>query len=111
MRLTFTNRGAPDWLLLQRFGGKVGRGLAAELSRRHDFSTRVEFCAAPVLTSYTGEDESFDATGHNDKVETVVCSRTKGVQKVDLTRGQRLEGFSDWLTGKLRGLLGEGGHS
>jgi hypothetical protein len=110
VRLTFTNRGAPDWLLLQRFGGEVGRGLAAELSRRHDFPTRVEFCVAPVLTSYTGEDESFDATGHNGKVETVVCSRTKGVQKVDLTRGQRLEGCFDRLLGMLRGLPG-GVHS
>ena len=84
MRLTFTNRGAPDWLLLQRFGGKVGRGLAAELSRRHDFPTRIEFCVAPVLTGYSGQDESFDTTGHNGKIQTNVCSRTKGAWSVDI---------------------------
>jgi hypothetical protein len=84
VRLTFTNRGAPDWLLLQRFGGKVGRDLAAELSRRHDFPTRIEFCVPPVLTGYSGQDESFDTTGHNGKTQTNVCSRTKGAWSVDI---------------------------
>ena len=37
VRLTFANTDTLCQLLLQRFGGKVGRGLAAELSRRHDF--------------------------------------------------------------------------
>lgn len=45
---------ALDQLLLERFGGKMG-----------EFSNRLEFCAAPVLTGYTGEDESFAETGHN----------------------------------------------
>jgi len=75
VRLTFTNRGVPDWLLLQRFGGKVGWGLAAELSRRHDFSNQVEFCAGQVLTGYRGNDES--------------CTGTKGVQSVDVAQPGR----------------------
>jgi hypothetical protein len=33
---TFFNMRALDRLLLERFGGMVGRGLAVELSRRHD---------------------------------------------------------------------------
>jgi hypothetical protein len=32
---------ALNQLLLLRFGGKVGRGLAAELSRRHAYSNRL----------------------------------------------------------------------
>jgi hypothetical protein len=32
---------ALDQLLLERFGGKAGRGLALELSRRHDYSNRL----------------------------------------------------------------------
>jgi hypothetical protein len=98
-----------DQLLLRRLAGKVSRCLALEVSRGSELSTQMEFPFTPVLTSYSGEDESFDAIGHNGKVETVVCSRTKGVQKVDLTRGQRLEGCFDGLLGMLRGLPGEGG--
>ena len=72
------NARALDQLLLERFGGKVGRGLAGELSRAHDFSNQMESLFAPDLTGYTGQDESFDATGHNGKMQTLVCRRTKG---------------------------------
>jgi hypothetical protein len=33
---TIVNRHALDWLLLERFGGKLGRGLAVERPRRRD---------------------------------------------------------------------------
>jgi hypothetical protein len=78
VRLTFANTDTLDQILLRRFGGKVERGLAAELSRCHDFSNRVGFCAAPAPTGHSGKDESFDTTGHNGKAQTNVCSRTKG---------------------------------
>jgi hypothetical protein len=39
-----------DQFLLRRFGSKVGRGLAVELSRRRDSSRRVESLFIPVLT-------------------------------------------------------------
>jgi hypothetical protein len=79
---TFGNRDALNRLLLQRFGGKLRWGLGAECSRHCELSSRLEFCAAPVLTVYTGQDESFDARGHNGKVQTLNCSRTKGGKRV-----------------------------
>ena len=57
-----------DHLLLERYRGKVGRGLAVELSRRQQLVNVHQFRAAPVLTRQsdnTGEDESFAETGHN----------------------------------------------
>jgi len=39
-----------DQFLLRRFGSKVGRCLAVELSRRRDSSRRVESLFIPVLT-------------------------------------------------------------
>jgi hypothetical protein len=56
---------ALDRLLLERFGGKVGRGLAVRLSRRNS-SRRVESLFTPVLTGHTGKDEFFAETEHND---------------------------------------------
>lgn len=43
VRLTFANVDTLDQLLLRRFGGKVRRGLTAELSRRHDFPIEWNF--------------------------------------------------------------------
>jgi hypothetical protein len=82
VRSTFVNRDALDQRLLQRFGGKVRWGLAAECSRHRELSNRLEFCAALVLTGYTGKDESSAETGDNGAVQTLNCSRTKGVQRV-----------------------------
>ena len=65
MRSTLVNMHALDRLLLERFGGKAGRGLALRLSRRRDNSGRLEFLFAPVLTGHSGEDESSAETGHN----------------------------------------------
>jgi hypothetical protein len=56
---------ALDHLLLERFGGNVGRGRAVELSRGCDSSRRLESLFTLVLTSYTGKDESSAETGHN----------------------------------------------
>jgi hypothetical protein len=44
------NARALDQLLLERFGGKVGRGLALKVSRRRDVSTQAESLFTPVLT-------------------------------------------------------------
>ena len=41
---------ALDRLLLERFGGKVGRGLALEYSRHRAHSNHVESLFVPVLT-------------------------------------------------------------
>ena len=43
--LTFANTDTLDQLLLRRFGGKVGRGLTAELSGRHDFLIEWSFAS------------------------------------------------------------------
>ena len=43
VRLTFANTDTLDQLILRRFGGKVRRGLTAELSRRHDFPIEWNF--------------------------------------------------------------------
>ena len=56
---------ALDPLLLERYRGKVGRGLAFQLSRRRDSSRRVESLFIAVLTSYTEKDESSAETGDN----------------------------------------------
>ena len=39
-----------DQLLLERYRGKVGRGLAVRLSRRRDNSRRLESLFTPLLT-------------------------------------------------------------
>jgi hypothetical protein len=62
---TFVSRDALDQLLLERFGGKVGRSLPVRLSRRRDSSRRVESLFGPVLTSHTEKDETFVETEHN----------------------------------------------
>ena len=56
---------ALDQLLLERYGGKVGRGLAFQLSRRRDSSRRVESLFIPVLTNHTEKDESSAETRNN----------------------------------------------
>ena len=56
---------ALDQLLLERYGGKVGRGLAFQLSRRLVSSRRVESLFTPVLTGHTEKDESSAKTGDN----------------------------------------------
>jgi hypothetical protein len=64
---TFVNTDALDQLLLERYCGKVGWGLAVELSPRRDSSRRVESLFTLVLMSqsdHTG-DESFAETVHN----------------------------------------------
>jgi hypothetical protein len=76
--LTKANMHALAKLLLERFGGKVGRGLALRLSRRRDLSGRLESLFAPVLTSLTVEDESPAEMGDNERMQTNVCGRAKG---------------------------------
>jgi hypothetical protein len=74
-----------------------------------DFSSRVESLFTPILISLSKGSAGCTETGDNGRMQTKVCNKTKGVQSVDLTRGQMLEGYFDGLLGKLRGLLGEGG--
>ena len=65
---TFVNTDALHQLLLERYCGKVGWGLAVELSPRRDSSRREDSLFTLVLTSqsdHTGEDESFAETVHN----------------------------------------------
>jgi hypothetical protein len=65
---TFVNTDALDQLLLERYCGKVGWGLAVELSPRRDSSRRVESLFTLVVecqSDHTGEDESFAETVHN----------------------------------------------
>jgi hypothetical protein len=59
-RRSRVERAALDRLLLQRFQGKVGRGLAIQLARRRGASKQAESLFTPVLTGYTGQDESCD---------------------------------------------------
>jgi hypothetical protein len=56
---------ALDQLLLERYCGKVGWGLANRLSCQSDDSRRLESLFALGLTSHTEKDESFAETGHN----------------------------------------------
>jgi N6-adenosine-specific RNA methylase IME4 len=65
---TFVNTDALDQLLLKRYCGKVGWGLAVELSPRRDSSRRVESLFTLVVkcqSDHTGEEESFAETVHN----------------------------------------------
>jgi hypothetical protein len=71
-----------DHLLLRRLAGKLRCCLTLEVSRRSELSTQMEFPFTPTLTGYSGKDESSAETGHNGGVQTKVCSRTKGVQRV-----------------------------
>ena len=81
-------------LLLQRFGGKVGRSLAVQLSRRRDKSTQVKSRVAQVLTGYSGIDESLAEMEDNCQVQTTVCSQAKGVESVYVMRGELVEAES-----------------
>jgi hypothetical protein len=56
---------ALDRLLLERFEGKVGRGLALDLVRRRAFSAWMESLFAPALTGHSGKDESSVLTEHH----------------------------------------------
>ena len=56
---------ALDRLLLERFGGKMGRGLAPEYSRRRAHSRRLESLFTPVLTVYSQGSETRSRTRHN----------------------------------------------
>ena len=47
------NARALDLLLLERLRGKVGRGLAVQLSRRRDNRTQVKCRAAPALAGHS----------------------------------------------------------
>jgi hypothetical protein len=77
-RRSRVERAALDRLLLQRFQGKVGRGLAIQLARRRGASKQAESLFTSVLTGYTGQDESCTGTGNNGQMQTLVCRRTKG---------------------------------
>lgn len=59
------NARALDRLLLERFGGKVGRGLALEVSHRRAVSVWTKSLFAASLTGHSGIDESSADTGHN----------------------------------------------
>jgi hypothetical protein len=59
VRSALVNTDALDQLL-EHFGGKVGRGLAVELSRRCDNSRRVESLFSSVLTSLRKESQDSD---------------------------------------------------
>jgi hypothetical protein len=56
------------------------------LISRHDFSNRLEFRAAPILTVYSAIDESIVETGHNSQMQTLVCYQMEAVQDVDNRR-------------------------
>jgi hypothetical protein len=49
-----------DQLLLERYRGKVGRGLAVRLSRRRDNSRRLESLFTPFLTNLSKESQDSD---------------------------------------------------
>ena len=60
---------ALDQLLLERFGGKVGRGRAVELSQGCDSSRHLESLFTPVLTycnGNSGDSEYSAEMGHNE---------------------------------------------
>ena len=59
------------------------RGLREHRSGdRLPHSNWMESLFAPVLTGHSGKDESSVETGHNGRLQTFVCVRTKGVQRV-----------------------------
>jgi hypothetical protein len=74
------NARAPDQLLLEGFGGKLGRVSPSNCR------------AAPVLSGYSAIDESLAETRHNGDAQTKVCSQTKGGQSVDVISEVRILG-------------------
>jgi hypothetical protein len=68
---------ALDHLLLERFGGKVGRGRAVELSRGCDSSRCLESPFTPVLTYCNDTVEMVNPQPKRGimKIQTSVCSR------------------------------------
>jgi hypothetical protein len=73
---------ALDRLLLERFGGKAGWGVAAESRGRSRLSARTGSLFARVLTGRSGEGESFAERRDNEHMQTNVCDATKGVRIV-----------------------------
>ena len=73
---------ALDRLLLGRFGGKAGWGVAADSRERSRLSARTESLFARVLTGRSGEGESYAERRDNGRVQTNVCDATKGVRIV-----------------------------
>jgi hypothetical protein len=66
---------ALDRLLLERYWGKVGRGLAVELSRRHDNSTWMESLFTSGLTSHNGYSGDSEPTAEKrDDARANKCS-------------------------------------
>jgi hypothetical protein len=54
-----------SFLSIERFGGKVGRGLAVELCERSHNCARTEYLFAPVLTVYSQGSENLSETVDN----------------------------------------------
>jgi hypothetical protein len=102
------NARALDLLQLKRFRGKVGRGLAVQLSRPRENPTQVKCRAAPVLAGYIGIDESLAEPGDNGQIQTKVCSQTKGVQSVDVISEERILGKKFSCEGCRRPSQGSG---
>jgi len=105
-----------DQLLLRRLAGKVSRCLALEVSRGSELSTQAEFPFTPVLTGYSGKDESSAETGHNGK-----CKQKYAVERREYREcgpdpwrdvrkmrelgelAERLEGLEEVLKGRKAG--------
>jgi hypothetical protein len=98
VRSTFVNMDALDQLLLQRFGGKVG-----------EFSNRLEFCAAPVLTGYSGKDESSAETGHNGKCKQKYAVERREYRECGPDPWPDVGRVFRWAPREASGLPGEGG--
>jgi hypothetical protein len=63
--LTKANIEKLDRLLLERFGDKVGRGLAVEVCRRREYLNVRKSLFGPVLTVCSQDSETRSRTGHN----------------------------------------------
>jgi hypothetical protein len=67
-----------DQLLLERFGGKVGRGLALERSRRHEASSQAKSLFGPALTVCSQDSETLSRTGHNGRCKLMFAGKRRG---------------------------------
>ena len=96
MTSTISNMHALDQLLLERFGGKVGRGLALEYSQRRAHSRRLESLFTPVLTVCS---QGFVA--RRRECSMTVKSRLERVEAA--ARGGRCErcGLSEYSPGRI----------
>jgi hypothetical protein len=68
---------ALDQLLLERFGSKVGRGLALQLARRRESSGRVESLFTPALTVCSQDSETRSRTGHNGRCKQMFADKRR----------------------------------